>query len=85
MGIDSGEFTASYGWLHRFRRRHSILFRRNQGEAAEIDLEALNAWQQNELREALARYSPEDVFNIDETGLFWKVLPNKTLAFKGYF
>lgn len=25
----------------------------------------------------------EDIFNADETGLFWKALPNKTLAISG--
>ena len=31
----------------------------------------------------LADYDPCDVFNADETGLFFKCLPEKTLAFKG--
>ena len=34
------------------------------------------------LHSILARYNSRDVFNVDETGLFWRLLPDKTLAFK---
>jgi hypothetical protein len=28
-------------------------------------------------------YKPEDVFNGDEFGLFWRILPNKSYKIKG--
>lgn len=31
----------------------------------------------------LEGYHPDDIYNLDETGLFYKCLPNKSLAFKG--
>lgn len=34
------------------------------------------------LSEILSIYATKDVFNVDETGLYHKLLPNKTLAFK---
>ena len=30
----------------------------------------------------LMDYAPQDVFNADEMGLFWQVLPDKTFSFK---
>ncbi|GBN19115.1 hypothetical protein AVEN_40483-1 [Araneus ventricosus] len=33
--------------------------------------------------EILQEFSPQNIFNADETGLFFKCLPIKTLAFKG--
>lgn len=33
--------------------------------------------------ELIEGYEPKDIFNIDETGLFFKCMPNKTLTFKG--
>jgi hypothetical protein len=30
----------------------------------------------------LDTFSPRDIYNADETGLFWKALPDRTLAFK---
>ena len=31
----------------------------------------------------MERYSPEDIYNVDETGLFYKLLPDRTYTFKG--
>ena len=28
-------------------------------------------------------YKPEDIYNVDETGLFYKIKPNKTMQIKG--
>jgi len=78
-------FKASDHWLENFKNRHEIKFRTEQGEAAAVDQEVVTTWQETVLREALAKYSADDVFNADETGLFWRLMPNKTLAFKGNF
>lgn len=32
------------------------------------------------LRQILKEYSPEDIFNCDETGLFWKMKPCRTIS-----
>ena len=32
------------------------------------------------LRQTLKDYSPEDIFNCDETGLFWKMKPSRTIS-----
>ena len=42
----------------------------------------INDWKQATLLVILRQYSSFDVFNLDETGLFWKVTPQCTLAFK---
>jgi hypothetical protein len=34
----------------------------------------------SDLRELCATYADRDIFNMDETGLFWKLTPNRTLA-----
>jgi len=34
------------------------------------------------LPEILKDYSPRDVFNADETGLYWRAIPDGTLSFK---
>jgi DDE superfamily endonuclease len=36
----------------------------------------------NKIKEDLKEYDPDNVFNCDETGLFWRMEPNKTLAAK---
>ena len=76
-------FKASSGWLTRFKLRHSISLKRIQGKAGDIDDQALTNWQQNVLKPDLLRYNTDDIFNVDESGLFFELLPNKTMAFKG--
>ena len=40
------------------------------------------AWfEENE--KAFAEYEPENIFNADETGLFYRLLPTRTLCVKG--
>lgn len=60
-----------------------MTFRKVCGEAAAADNEAAEAWKKNRLKKILSDYKPEDIYNADETGLFYKLLPNYTLAFQG--
>ena len=41
------------------------------GEAASAPLQDLDAMRED-LRQTLRNYNPEDIFNCDETGLYWK-------------
>lgn len=70
------------GWLSRFKERKGITFRRVCGEAASVCDETVKEWTENTLPDILSQYDPNDVFNCDETGLFYKCLPSKTLALK---
>ena len=52
------------------------------GERKAVDESVTDAWVQDILKSKITSYHPKDVFNVDESGLFWKLLPEKTLAFK---
>ena len=52
------------------------------GESAEVSVESTDAWLES-LPSLLEGYEPRDVYNADETGLFFNVLPDRTLAYKG--
>jgi len=39
-------------------------------------------WVTEVLPEILKDYSPGDVFNVDETGLYWCAIPDGTLSFQ---
>jgi hypothetical protein len=45
-------------------------------------MKRLESWK-SELGKLIEGYEPRNIFNADETGLFYSLLPNKTLAFKG--
>jgi len=42
-------------------------------------LENLSTMRED-LRQTLKDYNPEDIFNCDETGLFWKMKPSRTIS-----
>lgn len=77
------DFSASNGWIERFKERHSLSFKTICGEAAAVDSVSVENWKNDVLMSILSRYDSSDVFNLDETGLFYRLLPDKTLSFKG--
>nr|XP_022336000.1 tigger transposable element-derived protein 6-like [Crassostrea virginica] len=70
-------------WLERFKSRHSVVCRSISRESAEVNADLENEWLNNELPTLLKNYEPKDIYNADETGLFVKLLQNKTLQLKG--
>jgi hypothetical protein len=40
------------------------------------------AWKDITLLHLMAKYSPKDIFNADEFGLLYNMLPDKTYIFK---
>ena len=74
-------FTASEGWLNRWNKRHGIQQMKICGEKLSADNVASKQFIKK--FEALLKehsLTSEQVYNIDETGLNYKMLPNKTLA-----
>lgn len=53
------------------------------GEVAKCDMNFVREWRQNLLPPLLIGYDPDDIYKMDETALFFKCLPNKTLGFIG--
>jgi len=80
LNID--KFTGSGGWIERFKKRSGIVYRQICGEAESINNADIAAWNENILPCILKEYSPNDVFNADELGLFFKLMPDKSLVFK---
>ena len=77
------DFKASTGWLDRFKDRNGITFKKVCGEARSVDTESsdMTEWQ-SRLKCILDQYRPDDIYNADETGIFYRLLPDKTLEFK---
>ena len=72
------KFTASNGWLKSFCVRHQIKFSTLHSEGAQVSQEAIEQWLK-ELPNVIKNYDLKDIYNCDETSIFFKVLPNKTL------
>lgn len=73
-------FTASRGWFFRYKERTGIHNVRIVGESASADKEAALRYYPEELSKIIEKggYKDEQIFNVDETGLYWKKLPSRT-------
>lgn len=76
-----GTFTASDGWLARWKKRHGVHFISVCGEKLSADPAAAAEWIKK-LNDVITKEGlhPEQVYNMDETGLNFKRLPDKTFA-----
>ncbi|KAJ3640561.1 hypothetical protein Zmor_003854 [Zophobas morio] len=75
------DFNASSGWLHKFKKRHGIRQLQITGEKLSADKSAVEPFRQKFLDKIKQmNLVPDQVYNADESGLFYRVLPNKTLA-----
>ncbi|CAM4833635.1 unnamed protein product [Rotaria magnacalcarata] len=79
LGYTTETFKASNGWLEKFRSRHAISFRTINGESASVDDSAVEEWVQR-LSTKLDGFNENDVFNADETGLFYRATPDRSLV-----
>ena len=68
----------SVGWLANFKKRHHIQKRAHHGEASSTPLSA--AEEMKNIRTLCGEYNEEDVYNMDETGLFWRRAPSTGLS-----
>ncbi|XP_046680817.1 tigger transposable element-derived protein 4-like [Homalodisca vitripennis] len=75
------EFKASNGWLENFKKRHNIFFKKVCGESGAVDDDVVVDWKAS-LPDLIKDYDPKNVFNADETALFFKCLPDKTYEIK---
>ena len=76
-------FCASGGWLTRFKNRHNLCNKTVSGEEGDVNSTSVEQWRENALPVLLNGYSDDQIYNADETGLFYQCLPNKTLHFRG--
>jgi hypothetical protein len=73
--------TWSNGWLSGFKKRHNIKEYVSHGEGTSAEINAPERMEQMEaVRQECQAYLPQDIYNMDETGNCWKMLPNRTLA-----
>ena len=71
----------SNGWLDRFKRRYGLQEYITHGEAGAAEIDNIdNIKQMDIIRAKALQKEPRNILNFDETGLFWKQQPNRTLA-----
>lgn len=65
------DFKGSNGWLECFLKRHNIVFKTQTGERGEVKNDTVSQWK-DKIGDVCKGYDPKDIFNIDESGLFFR-------------
>jgi hypothetical protein len=81
FSIQESDLVFSNGWLDKFKKRNNIQRYHMHGEAGSAPLESLPE-ERMKLRRLLDRFTLDRIYNIDETGLFYRMAPNQTLSTK---
>lgn len=76
-------FVCSNGWLDRWKKRNNISYGKIVGEAASVCATDVENWKSQVWADLIKEYEEKDIFNADEAGLFYKMVPDQTLKFKG--
>ena len=80
--ISQDDFKASWQWFSRFRERRGIQQLLLHGEGAEVDRENPDLVAAlNKLYAIIAKYDSKNVYNMDETGLFFFAAAQLHLAY----
>jgi len=77
-------FSASAGFVRRWAKRHTLvnISLWGTGGSAAADVEALRQ-QMEEICSQLEAFNPEQIYNMDETGLYFRCLPNRAYVSAG--
>lgn len=76
------DFTASNGWLYKWMKRNNIHSSALSGDRAEVSHETVDDWIKR-VPSICEGYETEDIFNCDETGLYFRAMPTKSMVVKG--
>lgn len=80
LGVEN--FKASQGWFMKWKERNDVVFKNIHGESGSVDMKSAATWMSS-VEDIIKNYEPRNVFNADESGLFYQCLPSSTFAFKG--
>ena len=81
LNMSEGSLNFSNGWLHSFKTRNKIKQIKTHGESGSANTEDIEEYFP-ELVSLIANYDPKDIYNFDESALFFRVEPDRTLASK---
>ena len=78
---DLNDFKASEGWLDKWKHSYGIREKQISDESFDVSEVTIGSWMER-LRKLCKGYQLKDIWNVDESGYFFKALPSKGLAQK---
>jgi hypothetical protein len=80
--LSGGEFVCTTGWIDRFKLLHNISFGKVSGEACGVNSDTTE-WLTAVWPNVREGFAANDISNADETGIFFRLTPDRMLKFKG--
>ncbi|KAF0988789.1 hypothetical protein HZS_3235 [Henneguya salminicola] len=81
--LGNDDFLARNGWLQEFESWYKICCRAICGEESIVPFDKLDEWLTGEIHTIISQFADDDIYNADESGLFYQILPHCTLAISG--
>eukprot|EP00961_Rhodomonas_salina_P158862 2138731-Rhodomonas_salina.1 len=82
LGIS--EFKALQGWLYRHNKNYGFKSLLLSGEGDDVDpSDPVIQKEIGNIKQLLKGLDPETIYNMDQTGLFYKKMPNSTYFTRG--
>lgn len=76
---EDNEFQASDGWFHKFKKRMGMRILKIAGEKLDADVSAVEPYiRKLNAKIAEMDVTEEQIYNADETALYYRLLPEKT-------
>ena len=72
-------FKGSRGWLEKWKKKYNVRQMTVCGESGDVCGMMVDSWKER-LSEG---YAKEDIWNMDEIGVFWRALPDRGFGQKG--
>ena len=69
-------FKGSRGWLDKWKKRFNIKHLKISGESGDVEGVTVDSWKER-LPEIVQGYEKDNIWNMDDTGSFWRALPDK--------
>ena len=79
--LGKSDFKGSQGWLEKWKKRFALKQVKICGEFGDVEGKTVDSWKER-LLELIQGYSKDDIWNMDETGLYFRALPDRGFAEK---
>ena len=80
LGVEN--FKGTHGWIDKWKKRYNIKQMNVCGESGDVQGETVSSWMER-LPEILSGGMLKKTYNLDETGSFWRALPDRGFGEKG--
>ena len=76
------DFVGTNGWLEKWKQRYHVRRVAICGESGDVSGVMVSSWKER-LPEIVRGYEKKNIYNLDETGCFWRALPERGFVEKG--